>query len=165
MHCDDLARLNNRLLQGFLDHQDDDSVKRTHLFNGRYENIYLNESHIPELETVMMRAREHANTILDSRGIDCGYWFNSMPGGAVTTLHRHDDDDEMLSAAYYVQVPEQSGDLIIHSRSGQVRITPQAGSFIFFYPDVPHEVTENRSHDHRLSIGINFGIRNTAKDD
>jgi hypothetical protein len=34
-----------------------------------------------------------------------------------------------------------------------------AGQFVFFAPDVLHEVTENRSTRPRLSIGMNFGIR------
>ena len=155
----DLDKVNSKLISGFFEHCDDADVKRTHLFNGRYENIYLDESHVPELATVMDRARAYADRILETHGVDCGYWFNYMPAGAVTTLHRHDDDDELLSAAYYVSVPEQSGELVIHARSGELRIQPQAGSFIFFYPDVAHEVTENRSEQARLSIGINFGMR------
>jgi hypothetical protein len=30
---------------------------------------------------------------------------------------------------------------------------------VFFPPDVIHEVTENRSLETRLSVGMNFGIR------
>lgn len=161
VHCEDLARLNQRLMSGFLNHQDDEGVKRTHLFNGRYENIYLNVEHVPEMEKVMFHACAHANTILETSKLDSGYWFNYMPDGAVTTLHSHDDDDELLSAAYYVSVPANSGDLIIHAKSGPVRIQPEEGSFIFFYPDVAHEVTKNRSGNSRLSIGINFGIKQT----
>jgi len=109
----------------------------------------------------MEQACMQARLLLGIDKVTAGYWFNHMPAGAVTTLHRHDDDDELLSAAYYVTVPENSGDLIIHTESGPLRIQPEAGSIIFFYPDVAHEVTENRSDQNRLSLGINFGSRNS----
>lgn len=162
VHFEQLASLNQKLLQDFTRHQHDDGIKRTHLFNGRYENIYLDSSHIPALTEVMNRACQCADHILQRDGVRAGYWFNDMPDGSVTTLHRHDDDDELLSAAYYVSVPAGSGDLIIHAKSGPVRIQPEAGSFIFFYPDIAHEVTENRSGQRRLSIGINFGIKGSS---
>lgn len=158
-HFEQLASLNKNLLQDFIRHQHDDGIKRSHLFNGRYENIYLDSRHIPALTEVINKACECAVHILQRDGVRAGYWFNHMPDGSVTTLHRHDDDDELLSAAYYVSVPARSGDLIIHAKSGPVRIQPEAGSFIFFYPDIAHEVTENRSGQNRLSIGINFGIK------
>ena len=81
-----------------------------------------------------------------------------MPPGSMTTLHTHDDYDELLSGVYYVRVPEDSGDLIIHHASEKIVISPTTGDFIFFNPDTRHEVTRNNSRQHRLSIGINFGV-------
>ena len=80
-----------------------------------------------------------------------------MPPGAITTKHSHDDDDELLSCVYYVAVPDNSGDLIIHTDNENLRINPEEGMFVFFKPDVMHEVTENLSSESRLSIAINFG--------
>ena len=80
-----------------------------------------------------------------------------MPPGAITTAHRHDDDDDLLSGVYYVDVPENSGYLVLHQGTHQDVIQPEAGLFIFFAPDVVHEVTENLSHANRISIGMNFG--------
>lgn len=165
VHSEDLLGLNEALLKGFLKYEHDETVKRTHLFNGRYENIYLNEHHIPELKLLMRHAHEVAKTLLESSEVASGYWFNYMPHGSVTTLHSHDDFDELLSAAYYVSVPAHSGDLIIHAKSGAVRVQPEAGSFIFFNPEVAHEVTENKSGEGRLSIGINFGLKRHENDD
>ena len=165
VYCDELAALNRNLLAGFIRHRNDDGIKRTHLFNGRYENTYLDMSHVAELAQVIDTACEYAGSILRKNGVRAGYWFNHMPHGSVTTLHRHDDDDELLSAAYYISVPAGSGDLIIHARSGPVQIQPKAGSFIFFYPDVAHEVTVNHSGRDRLSLGINFGIKSPRADD
>jgi len=165
VHSARLKKLNPAFSKGFFEHYQRDDVERTHLFNGRYENTYLNEQHIPELLQLKQEACHFANMILGTEDIEMGYWFNHMPPGAVTTSHRHDDDDELLSAAYYISVPENSGDFIIHTsnvpaKSETIRITPTEGSFLFFKPNMVHEVTENLSEQHRFSIGINFGQRN-----
>lgn len=155
---------NAEIQKGFLNQQNKDDVRKTHLFEGRYENIYLNERHLPELKTLIDEALTHAKKILNVENLRAGYWFNYMPPGATTTLHTHDDDDELLSAVYYVYVPENSGNLIIYenSESGgekKIEITSRTGDFIFFKPDIRHEVSKNNSTEHRLSIGINFGQR------
>ena len=164
VHSNLLKKLNPALSKGFFEHYQRDDVERTHLFNGRYENTYLNEQHIPELAQLKHEACKYARQILGVENIDMGYWFNHMPPGAVTTSHRHDDDDELLSAAYYISVPENSGDFIIKTsnipnQGEAIRITPIEGSFLFFKPTMVHEVTENLSDQHRFSIGINFGKR------
>jgi len=156
-------KLNDTLLAGFLKWHDDNSVRKTHLFAGRYENIYLNETHIPQLTTVIDAAIKSAEIILQTKNLRAGYWFNYMPAGASTTLHTHDDDDELLSGVYYIHAAKNSGDLIIHEKNPEgsprhLKISPEAGKFIFFKPNVAHEVAKNLSSEHRLSIGINFGI-------
>ena len=160
------SHTNAQIQKGFLSQQDTDDVRKTHLFKGRYENIYLNEQHIPQLKPLINQAISLAENILCRKNLHAGYWFNFMPPGATTTLHTHDDDDELLSAVYYVYAPENSGNLIIYndSTSGcgeKIEITPRTGDFIFFKPDVRHEVSKNNSTEHRLSIGINFGHRQT----
>lgn len=157
------SRTNNEILEGFLQQQSRDDVRKTHLFEGRYENIYLNDQHIPLLKPLIDEAVSLAEEILDKKGLRAGYWFNDMPPGATTTLHTHDDDDELLSAVYYVYVPENSGNLIIYDDSKndkdkKIEIMSRTGDFIFFGPDVRHEVSRNNSTENRLSIGINFGI-------
>ena len=82
-----------------------------------------------------------------------------MPSGAVTSVHSHDDYDELISTVYYVSVPENSGNLIIHEGEKRHVIEPKEGMFVFFAPDVVHEVSKNMSADDRLSIAINFGRR------
>jgi Rps23 Pro-64 3,4-dihydroxylase Tpa1-like proline 4-hydroxylase len=157
--------LNTDITTGFLANHQRDDVLKTHLFDGRYENIYLTSEHIPALTMLIDEATELAESILQLDNLRAGYWFNFMPPGSTTTVHRHDDDDELLSAVYYVDVAENSGNLIIYDdtknesfgEAGKVEITPTAGNFIFFKPDVRHEVTRNNSSKSRLSIGINFG--------
>ena len=151
--------LNKALLEGFIEHQHDDDIRRSHLFNDRYENIYLTSVQIPRLEQLLTEACEHASRFLGINNLQAGCWFNHMPPGAVTTVHSHDDDDELMSAVYYVSVPENSGNLVIHHNGKHHVITPREGMFVFFAPDVVHEVSKNMSTRDRLSIGFNFGRR------
>ncbi|NNL06612.1 MAG: hypothetical protein HKO86_02725 [Gammaproteobacteria bacterium] len=154
--------LNRTLFEGFLRHRDDADIKRTHLFHGRYENIYLTAEQIPELEQLVAEACDHASRIAGINDLKAGYWFNYMPPGAVTTAHSHDDDDELLSAVYYIRVPDNSGQLLIHDNDKRHVITPREGMFVFFAPDVVHEVSSNMSTRDRLSIAFNFGRRRDA---
>ena len=160
------GHLNAEIERDFLQHYQRDDVRKTHEFEGRYENIYLDDTHVPALRTVIAEATQLAEKVLGVTGLRAGYWFNFMPPGAVTVAHRHDDYDELLSGVYYVNVPENAGTLLLHekktaarpSETGTIEILPQAGMFVFFKPDVVHEVTKNNSDRNRLSIGMNFGI-------
>ena len=155
-------RLNDKIMEGFLSHYQRDDIHKTHLFGGRYENIYLTAQEIPALGELVAEATQQAEDILQLKSLRAGFWFNFMPPGSTTTLHTHDDDDELLSAVYYVDVPEDSGNLILVEKSDspiprKIEITPAAGEFVFFKPDLPHEVSSNNSAQSRLSIGFNFG--------
>ena len=151
----DDASLNTRLYDGFLQRRDDSDVRKTHLFNGRYENIYLTEQHVPALAELSTRVRELAAGILQHHHFHLGCWFNYMPPQAVTTRHNHDDGFELLSAVYYVRVPENSGELVLHGDVEQ-RIKPEEGRLVFFPPALDHEVTRNNSEQGRLSIAFNI---------
>jgi hypothetical protein len=158
VHSNVMKNLNEKLLSGFLKHYENIDIKRTHLFNDRYENIYLDESHIPEIRNLLNEACTHASYILKQKKLKAGCWFNHMPPNSITLPHSHDDDDELLSAVYYVETPDNSGNLTIRSSDSDTCIKPEAGMFVFFKPDVVHEVSENKSSRDRLSIGINFGV-------
>ncbi|MFW2373869.1 MAG: 2OG-Fe(II) oxygenase [Gammaproteobacteria bacterium] len=152
-------QLNHKLYQGFLSHVDDGDIRRSHHFGGRYENIYIDSEKIPELDTILHQAIACASEILNKpvTKLKAGLWFNAMGKGQVTTAHRHDDDDELLSAVYYIRTPQNSGQLILSDQNLRAEITPKAGLFMFFPPDMMHEVTVNNSEEMRLSLGINIG--------
>ncbi|WJW74407.1 putative 2OG-Fe(II) oxygenase [Thiohalobacter sp. IOR34] len=152
--------VNAALLQDFQQHRDDPDLRRSHLFGGRYENLYLPLARVPALAEVLAVAVAGTRQILGLAAdveLRAGGWFNEMGPGQATSLHRHDDDDELMSAVYYVTVPADSGDLLIHAGERRLRIPPRVGHLVFFPPDLAHEVTENRSEATRLSIGINVG--------
>lgn len=152
-------RLNAAIWKAYQALKNDSSVRRSHFFEGRYENIYIDQALIPALDAVLDAAREGAQSIL---GTSCpeprtGFWFNEMAPGELTLPHHHDEDDELLSAVYYVRVPPDSGQLVLGHGARAVSVTPVEGGLVYFPPDVVHEVTPNRSSAVRLSIGMNFG--------
>jgi hypothetical protein len=149
----------DRQLEAWLD-ADDSRLERTHYFHGRHENLYLRERPPEGLRQLIDEATGLAAELLqlDARELRAGWWFNRMLPGDVTTLHSHDDGFELLSGVVYLRVPEHSGDLVLEPAGEQPLILPAvAGEYRFFDPTLPHRVTENRSGERRLSIGMNFG--------
>lgn len=133
------------------------AVRHTHLFEGRYENTYIERADIPEIEVVLRAAVAHAARRLQRDDLRVGFWFNETLPGQRTLVHSHDDADELLSGVYYVTAPAASGDLLIHLDGGTERIAPVAGRFVFFPPDLPHEVETHLGEGLRLSLAMNFG--------
>lgn len=162
-YLDKHTEINQKLLIGLTKYIDDISTRKSHDFNGRYENIYINQKMIPELALVLESVKIYAAEILNcsSSDLKAGLWFNVMNPGDSTTLHKHDDDDELLSAVYYVSVAENSGTLILDKPPVQSQVSPEEGLFVFFPPNMPHEVTENMSNICRVSLGINIGPANS----
>ncbi len=160
----DCAAQNAALCAAFQSCPDHAVLRRSHFFNGRYENVYIAAAALPGLIALLTQARHFAGEILDvaAERLRLGFWFNAMRPGDVTLAHTHDDDDELLSAAYYLQVAANCGDLLIHGGAQCARISPRAGLFVFFAPQRLHEVTRNDSDQLRLSLGINFGLFGTV---
>jgi len=158
--CQDCFDVNKKIQKNFSLLTEDDFKEQTHFFNGRYENIYLEINKLPELDVIASNALKKAASILnvEKENLQSGFWLNAMSAGDVTTAHTHDDDDELLSCVYYIRVPEKSGDLIITENNNKTVIKAEEGMFVFFSPQTLHEVSENKSHQPRLSIAFNFGL-------
>lgn len=157
----DAEAVNRSIVDEYTGVRDDPGLVRTHFFGGRYENIYVPGERLPTLKPVLAAARRLAAGYLQQPHLDLsvGFWFNEMGPGHATLPHSHDDDDERVSGVYYISAPENSGDLILRQGVIEARVTPVAGQFVFFSPEVVHEVSENHSGQLRLSIGMNFGTR------
>ena len=161
--CSECRALNDALVEEILRLPDKAFNQRTHMFHGRYENLYIDADKLQGLGTVLDKGLSKAAEILSrpKNDIKVGFWLNIMNQGDVTTLHRHDDDDELLSAVYYVQSDENSAMFRMYGQGKEKNevkeIAPVAGRFMFFDPAVPHEVTEHKVDIPRISIGINFG--------
>lgn len=151
--------LNRQIIHSYLQFRTEDLLKRTHYFGGRYENLYLERERISAIAMVLVQAESYAKEVLNmqNKPLRSGFWINDMGPNEVTTEHDHDDYDEMLSGVYYVQVPKDSGELLIRDQHSRTLVTPEAGMFVFFAPNVRHAVLENLSGERRVSIGMNFG--------
>lgn len=156
---DNFSVINQHLLTGLDSYINDESTRKTHEFFGRYENIYIDSDKIPAISTILDVVKTYSAQILECQvsEIKAGLWFNVMNPGDKTTMHKHDDDDELLSAVYYVKVAENSGKLHLENDPIHSQVTPKEGMFVFFPPNMPHEVTENLSDQTRISLGINIG--------
>lgn len=155
----DAVALNQQIMAAYLQLPEQDMLKRTHFFGGRYENIYLQRERIPAIGQVLEQAGLYAKNLLgkSANKLRSGFWINDMGPNEVTSEHDHDEYDELLSGVYYVRVPEKSGELIIVDQHSRTIVTPQAGMFVFFSPSVRHSVSMNHSSERRISIGMNFG--------
>jgi hypothetical protein len=151
--------LNAGLYERFLALSGTDRTRQTHFYAGRFENIYMDAADIPEIAVVLGVLQQQAGQLLGLPvdKLKVGFWFNAMEAGHRTSLHHHDENDELLSAAYYVRVPENSGNLVLHDAGRQVSILPQEGKLVMFAPGVQHEVTVHRGTGLRLSVGMNVG--------
>ena len=140
--------------------QDNKLLNKTHYFNDRFENIYLKSTNYDLLNKLIDESMIYCADLLnvDISELKIGYWFNLMNPGQVTTLHRHDDWDELISGVIYLQVPENSGDLVLYHDDQEIVLPPRLGNYIYFDPKTPHKVTKNQTSKHRLSIGMNIGL-------
>lgn len=141
-----------------------DIVCQSHFLGGRYENIYVTPEALPEIGTILDTARLAASLFLarNAGTLRVGWWLNVMQPGEMTYAHTHDDADELLSGVYYIDVPPNSGRLVMHWGERREEIEPCAGTFVLFAPDVLHEVTRNDSDRARVSVGFNFGPADSA---
>jgi len=159
--CRACAILNSSLRARITRLSETSIVRRSHYLGGRYENIYIERESLPEIGEILDFATTQAAEILGRPRplLRIGWWLNVMRPGDVTHAHTHDDSDELLSGVYYVETPPHSGRLVLLDTGRREEIEPRAGAFVFFAPDVPHEVTRNESDQPRLSVGFNIGAR------
>ena len=136
-----------------------DIVRRHHYLGGRYENLYVAFESIPEIRVILDLATAQVAYILNrpKKDLRMGWWLNIMRPGDITFAHTHDADDEILSGVYYIDVPPDSGKLVLVDGVRREEIQPHAGMFIFFAPEILHEVTRNESGRPRISVGFNIG--------
>lgn len=153
----DHEQVNRDLLAGFEREVTGPRTRQSHYELGRYENTYIDREAIPEIEPLCQAALEAGRQILGRDDLKLGFWFNIMQPGQRTARHNHEEDNELLSCVYYLEVAQDCGDLLVYPAGETVNITPQAGRFVFFPPKLAHAVEENRSGQRRLSVAFNFG--------
>jgi len=157
-HLTDAAQLNQSLAIACERVADDPDTRRSHFFHGRFENLYPPREKLPELTPLLLAVEEAAREILGTeQALRTGFWLNRMEPGHLTTLHTHDENDELLSAVYYVTVPAHSGRLVFRDPPASLYIDPEPGMLVLFTPDLPHEVETHDGNHTRLSVAFNIG--------
>ena len=89
--------------------------------------------------------------------------------GDITQLHTHETPEDyrggaQVSAAFWVQVPPDSGDFVFQYNRNpylieQTRIKSEPGKFLMFDSTLKHFVTKNRSNSQRIVISMNFRLK------
>ena len=154
----DTDAYNGQLAAAFDRLEGDPSTRRSHFFHGRHENLYPARERLPEIEPLLATLETAARQILQSCApMRIGFWFNRMAPGDITTLHSHEEDDELLSAVYYLTAPQGSGRLRFRHEGALLAVEPEAGLMLLFPPDIPHEVERHRGEGIRLSVAFNVG--------
>ena len=144
--------------------RDNPRVHRTHHVHGRFENTYVPAELIPAAQPLFDWVLDQARQVLGRDDLRYGFWFNEMAPGQRTSLHSHEEMDELLSAVYYIQVPPHSGRLVLWDGERDVRCEPEAGLLLLFPPQMPHEVEPNLGTATRLSVAFNFGPLEAEQD-
>jgi len=139
---------------------DHPQTQKSHFFNGRFENIYPARAQMPEMEPLISLVKTTAQTLLRrNEPLGLSFWFNQMGPGHVTTLHTHDEMDELLSAVFYLSVPQNSGVIRFQPHAEKsFEHLPGNGELLCFDPALTHQVLPNRSSDTRLSVAFNIGL-------
>ena len=83
-----------------------------------------------------------------------GHWSHIHRPLESTNTHDHCDFD--LSFAYYVQVPEGSGDIVFEIQNLNTPLKPREGELIVFPGWLKHRVSKNLGSGIRISIAGNL---------
>ena len=131
--CRSYSALNSSLRVRIIQLPEASVVRRSHYLGGRYENIYVENESLPEISVILDAAKMQAAEILGYPHpmLHIGWWLNLMQPGDVTYVHTHDDNDELLSGVYYIDVPRDSGRLVRLDAGRRQEIAPGAGMFFF----------------------------------
>jgi len=157
--CHECKPLHAEIIEQIFKQLEDPATHKSHLFNNRYENIYIDRLHLPAIEPVLNTILEESAKLLqcNKSKLKMGFWFNLMQKDDVTITHSHDEHDEIISGTYYLQAPERSGVLSIKLEQNISIIEPRDAGLIFFHPALEHEVSKHNSPIPRISIGFNIG--------
>ena len=136
----------------------------SHKINDRFENTYVPISEVPITRRFINQATKIANDIYGKnmrvlhthRGkpID-GFWFNVMKSGDITGLHKH-NKNAYLSSAYYLTVPEDSGNIVFREGGKEFEIKSMSGELLIFPSQLSHKVLRSNSSQERISMAMNF---------
>jgi len=137
------------------------------------------------LDYINNTSREYLNLIgYDPQCyIEITSWLQYNPPGSYFV--RHDHYGALISGVLYLEVPENSGDILFHSpletrrvsntffervkkedteyNFSHVRYSPIVGEMLIFESWLQHTVRQNKSNGNRISVSFNIWADNDAK--
>lgn len=152
-------------------------VHPSHSFS---EDRFVTVDEVPTLQVVLDFFVSGCNAIARERNWDMreqqvslqNYWVHVTPPGEVTQLHDH--KPAIFSGVYYVDKPEDSGDLVFVDINPYHEFSPRTlpgtsdpitrpeismpvgeGTMLIFPGWLPHKVARNASDRRRVSISFN----------
>ena len=96
--------------------------------------------------------REHVESIVDST--TRRFWVNINGKGHWNEWHTH--EFRRYGCVFYLQVPENSGDIVFRKDSIEYPLTPYPGLMLMFPGYLEHKVMPNESDELRISIAANL---------
>jgi hypothetical protein len=81
-------------------------------------------------------------------------WFNINSTGNSNNWHHH--GLHPIVGVFYIQVPENSGNIEFQKNEENFSYFPINGDFLLFPGNLNHRVLENKSTEDRISLAINF---------
>jgi len=164
-----------------------------------YDTVHTLENFKPLVDIIETQYKQfHAElNLVDQVEFEMNnMWINVNFPGCHNRLHRHVNPPSLdritssciLSGTYYVQIPDNSGDLVFHAgredyshmthepsivRIPEIfiknhknmhirplyRVKPQAGDLLLWFSDLIHGVEPNQSDENRISISFNIGLK------
>ncbi len=144
------------------------------------EDRFVSVDEVPSMRVVLELFVSACNAIARERNWDTrekkvslrNFWIHATPPGDLTQFHNHKPD--LLSGVYYVDKPEDSGDLIFVDVNPYHEYSPSvlpgttdpitrpemtfeavAGTMLIFPAWLPHKAPKNNSTRRRVSISFN----------
>ena len=152
-------------------------VHPSHTFS---EDRFVSLEEIPSIRVVLDFFVSACKAIARERNWDMrehevslrNFWVHATPPGELTQIHDHKPD--ILSGVYYVDKPEDSGDLVFQDVNPYHEFTPRPlpgktdpnnrpeytlkaddGTMLVFPGWLPHKIPRNNSSRRRVSVSFN----------
>ena len=136
-------------------------------FSDNPNNTGIEDSRLPDgneyvenMKTIITRS---TSTYLQHSVKLLNIWAHIVPPNGSTNYHHHRGEyaiDKVCSVVYYVDVPENSGDLIFMMNVCNVEFVKEVKSeedhLVIFPSFIPHMTGKNKSDRDRISISANF---------
>tara|TARA_B100000945_G_C20166995_1_gene495902 strand:- start:53 stop:622 length:570 start_codon:yes stop_codon:yes gene_type:complete len=167
---------NNALLKECYEHKKNNSNSQ-YSNKGGYQGHEFNSEVFSEfIKNNIPKSKVHDGNF---KNLEVYSWVNINGKGSWNALHSHFIHSKpiLFSGVYYVNVPENSGEIGFHDPRGMMvsrtldeeylnglsapveYVMPQAGHCYYFPSWLVHEVRENKSEEERVSIAFNVCVQ------